>query len=102
VSLRYRVAGTQTWQNGLPLFRVHPETVANYTIVPQFAGSIFDLKPATAYDIELHAVDPDGVDQIFTLSNTTSPVPADPVTPRVRNVTDSSSLRSALTEVRII
>jgi len=96
VSVQYRVSGTSLWITGLPLVRVHPETVANYTVAPQFGGSIFDLKPATTYDIQLHAVDPDGVDQTFTLSSATRPVPADPVTPRLRNVVDSSSLRSAL------
>src|SRR5258707_3557057 len=60
VTVRFRVSGSATWQQALPLFRVHPETVANWTVAPQFAGSIFDLKPATSYDIELHAVDPDG------------------------------------------
>jgi hypothetical protein len=96
VALQYRVAGTQTWQTGLPLFRVHPETVAGYTVAPQFGGSIFDLRPATTYDIQLHVVDPDGVDQTFNLTGTTRPVPADPVTPRVRNVADVGSLTNAL------
>jgi len=96
VSLQYRLTGTQTWQTGLPLFRVHPETVANYIVAPQFAGSIFDLRPATSYELQLHAVDPDGVDQTFLLSGTTRSVPTDPVTPRARNVTDSASLASAL------
>jgi hypothetical protein len=96
VAVQYRVSGTATWQTGLPLFRVHPETVAGYTVAPQFGGSIFDLRPATTYDIQLHVVDPDGVDQTFNLTGTTRPVPADPITPNVRNVSDVSSLIAAL------
>ncbi len=101
VTVRFRESGTQSWSTALPLFRVHPNTVANYSIVPQFSGSIFDLKPGTQYDIELHAHDDDGpVDRVFTITGTTRPVPSDPDTPRVRNVSDMSSLRSALQSAR--
>lgn len=96
VTLQYRLTGTQTWRTGMPLFRVHPETVAGYTVAPQFGGSIFDLKPAATYDIQLHAVDPDGTDQTFTMTGTTRGVPADPVNPRVRNVADVGSLIAAM------
>src|SRR5438309_9821198 len=57
VAVRYRVSGTTTWSQALPLFRVHPESTVTYVLTPQFAGSIFNLRPATSYDIELHAVD---------------------------------------------
>src|SRR5579884_52599 len=101
VSVQYRVTGTSKWFNALPLFRVHPETVQNYTVAPQFAGSIFDLRPATSYDIQLHVTDPDGpVDQTFTLSARTRPVPGDPATPRVVNVMDSNSLAAALSSAQ--
>jgi hypothetical protein len=96
VSVRYRVAGTNAWSTGLPLFRVHPETVANYTVAPQFGGSIFDLRPATTYEIELHAVDPDGTDQTFSLLGTTRSIPGDPISPSVKNVSSSATLQSAL------
>ncbi len=97
VTVRYRVAGTAAWRQGQPLYRVHPETAPTWPIAPQFSGSIFDLRPNTTYEIELHAVDPDGpVDQIFTLTGTTRPVPGDPASPRVRNVTDAASLSTAM------
>ncbi|MDQ6678854.1 MAG: hypothetical protein M3Z09_16340 [Acidobacteriota bacterium] len=96
VTVRYRVSGTTAWKAALPLFRVHPETVANWNIAPQFAGSIFDLRPSTSYDIELHATDPDGLDQVLTLSGATRGVPKDPVNPVIRNVVDASSLKYAL------
>ena len=96
VSMDYRIAGTQAWQPALPLFRVHPETVAGYTVAPQFGGSVFDLRPATTYEIRLHAVDPDGLDQTWTLTQTTRDVPKDPANPRQRRVTDAASLASAV------
>jgi hypothetical protein len=97
VSVRYRQSGTTLWLQALPLFRVHPENTVLYTLVPQFAGSIFNLRPATSYDVELHAVDPDGpVDQTFTLTAVTRPVPADPPAPRIVNVSSVAALGSAL------
>ncbi|MES1260249.1 MAG: hypothetical protein ABUS49_00840 [Acidobacteriota bacterium] len=96
VSVQFRVSGTQTWRDALPLFRVHPETVAGYTVAPQFGGSIFDLKPATKYDVRLHAVDPDGLDQTWVLTGTTRAVPGDPVYPNIRYVNDEASLTNAL------
>lgn len=98
VTVRYRKAGTSTWQDGLPLHRVRPDVVTGFTVPDQFAGSIFDLAPATAYDIELHAVDADGsVDQTLSLQGTTRPVPpVDPKAPNMKPVTDAPSLASAL------
>jgi Chondroitinase B len=98
VTVRYRPAGTTAWRDALPLFRVHPENVSGLTVPTQFAGSIFDLTPGTAYDIELHAVDPDGtVDQTIPLSGTTRSVPTDPKTPNAKSVTNASELNTALT-----
>jgi len=97
VTVRYRKTGTSAWRQALPLFRVHPENTALWTVAPQFAGSVFDLRPNTSYDIELHLTDPDGpVDQLFTLTTATRPVPADPLNPRVVNVSDVNGLNSAL------
>ncbi|HEY6391085.1 MAG TPA: chondroitinase-B domain-containing protein, partial [Bryobacteraceae bacterium] len=97
VTVRYRQTGASTWRQGLPLFRVHPENTALWTVAPQFAGSVFDLRPNTSYDIELHLTDPDGpVDQIFMLTTATRPVPADPLNPRLVNVSDVNGLNSAL------
>lgn len=98
VTARYRVHGSPTWRDALPLFRVHPEDVVVGPPIPeQFAGSIFDLAPATEYDLELHAVDADGpVDAIVTLSATTRGVPADPAAPVVRAVASAAALQAAL------
>src|SRR5438874_1243548 len=64
VAVRYRKQGTTDWHTGPFLMRVHPELVTGRSVPPQFAGSIIDLEPDTTYDIELHAVDPDGLDRI--------------------------------------
>src|SRR5262245_4679955 len=67
VTVRFRTTGTSDWHDALPLFRVHPESVQKHAPPPMFAGSIFDLRPDTSYDVELHAVDPDGGDATKTI-----------------------------------
>jgi MYXO-CTERM domain-containing protein len=97
VAVRYRQTGTNVWRDGLPFFRVHPEHVSGMTVAAQFAGSIFDLTPETSYDIELHAVDPDGsVDQTVSLTGMTRAVPRNPTNPNVKNVTDAGGFDAAL------
>jgi len=97
VAVRYRPTGSLTWRDALSLFRVRPESVSGRLVQEQFAGSVFDLHPATSYDIELHATDPDGpVDQTFTLSATTRDVPRDPATPSAKAVSDAGGLVAAL------
>lgn len=100
VKVRYKKASATKWKTGMPLFRVHPENVQTDAPPPQFAGSIFDLKPGTKYDIELHAVDPDGTDVTKTLTGTTRSVPGDPPNPHAVSVTDTASLQTALTNAR--
>jgi hypothetical protein len=97
VAVRYRPVGDPVWRDAMPLYRVHPEDVVGRTVPEQFAGSIFNLAPATDYDIELHATDPDGpVDQTLTLAGTTRAVPSDPVAPSAKNVSDAAGLQAAL------
>src|SRR5436190_23612546 len=84
VTVRYRETGAEQWHEALPLLRVHPEVVNGWKVEPQFSGSIFDLLPGTAYEIELHAIDPDGADRVFPLMGATRAVPADPAAPRSR------------------
>jgi hypothetical protein len=48
---------------------MRPETVGGWEVEPQFSGSIFDLRPATSYEIKLRLTDPDEeVDQTFALT----------------------------------
>ena len=100
VSVRYRQADSEEWRDALPLLRVHPESVSGWKVEPQFAGSIFDLHPDTAYEIELHAADPDGADETYTLTARTRAVPADPATPNEKSVSTAAQLRAALSSAR--
>lgn len=97
VTVRYKKTGTTTWNTGMPLYRVHPETTLPHVIAPQFAGSILDLRPSTSYDVELHIKDPDGlVDQTTTITGSTRALPSDPTSPRIVNVTNADSFNAAL------
>jgi hypothetical protein len=99
VAVRYRPLGNPTWRDALPLLRVLPETVDGRTVAEQFAGSIFDLRPATTYEIELHAVDADGaVDETIPLTATTRALPTDPAAPNVRPVANTAALAAALAD----
>ena len=94
-SVRVRESGGQ-WRDGLPLFRVHPETVG-IAVPEQLAGSVFDLEPGTEYEIELHFTDPDGLDETQTVMATTRSVPrAEPANPNEVAVSDAGSLSAAL------
>lgn len=96
ISLRVRRVDEDVWRDGPALFRVRPETVSE-PVPAQFAGSVFDLAPGTGYDIELHALDPDGLDEIRTVEAVTRPLPpAEPAHPRPVAVSDADQLRAAL------
>lgn len=95
VGVRVRELGASAWQDALPLLRVRPETV--FVSVPQqFAGSVFDREPATDYEVELHLLDPDGVDTTMVVMAGTRPLPADPQAPVDVPVADVPALQAAL------
>jgi hypothetical protein len=98
ITVRFRRVGSSNWKEAQPLHRVRPEVVTGLPVPEQFAGSIFNLRPATSYEIELHATDADGpVDQMLTLTGTTRPVPnAEPANPSVVPVSSVSGFVSAL------
>jgi MYXO-CTERM domain-containing protein len=96
VTVRYKKSSDSTFETGMPLFRVHPEQLQANVPPAQFAGSIFDLAPNTSYDIELHAVDPDGGDFTKSITGKTLPVPGDPANPHAVNVANQSQLQAAL------
>ena len=105
-TIEYRESGNGGWSQGLPLLRVHPELTSGETPpstyglpVPaeQFAGSVFGLSPATAYDVRISVTDPDGGDRTQTVVVTTRQLPlANPATPRLVPVENSSELSNAL------
>ena len=97
VTLRYREAGEADWREGLALARVRPELVTGISVPQQFAGSVFDLRPDTDHEIELHAVDPDGFDMTWVTMARTRPVPrAEPAQANAVAVADAGQLAAAL------
>ena len=96
IEVRYREAGAADWRPGSPLFRVRPELVTGFDVPEQFAGSVFGLRADTQYEIELHAQDPDGLDDTWTVMGGTRAVPVDPQTPNMVAVSDVVSLKAAL------
>ncbi len=98
-TMQYREPGG-TLRSALPLFRVHPERVVGRTVPAQFAGSAFDLRPGTAYELVIEVADPDGGSATRMLTTRTRDVPRDPATPRAVSVSNAAELRTALAAAR--
>lgn len=101
VRVLYRRAGERAWRKALPLFRVgnsdapdaekpylSPEINGRWPIPRPnlFAGSIFDLRPDTAYEIKLELSDPDGGAASKILQARTRAEPIAPAPKRVLHV----------------
>lgn len=92
VSVRYRVAGSDDWRQGMDLLRMNGEVVnpdivvrgevkqegLNYVCPNMFAGSVLFLEPGTRYEVELHLQDPDGGEVKRTMLVPTKAEPALP------------------------
>jgi len=112
VALQYRASGDSVWSSGLPLYRVHPEVSPKTAgVALAYAGSIFDLRANTGYDIQLTISDADGVvDQtgrklpspatVILSGISTRGIPGDPATPNVVNVSTAAQLAAALANAR--
>src|SRR5262245_12511598 len=65
VAVSYRKKGETAWKEGLPLLRIGNERInensLNYIVPNGFAGSIFELEPATEYECRFIMSDADGV-----------------------------------------
>jgi len=66
VSIAYRMKGETAWARGLDLLRLQNEETylkgsLDYTAPNMFAGSLFDLKENTEYEVRLQLQDPDGI-----------------------------------------
>ena len=66
VSVSYRRKGEQAWKDGPQMLRIGNERInenaLQYTTPNGFAGSIFDLEPATEYECRFVMSDPDGIE----------------------------------------
>ena len=84
VSVSYRKRGDRDWKQGLPPLRLDHERInenaLQYITPNMFAGSIFDLEPATEYECRLVLSDPDGVEgkaeNLVTVRTRFEPKPA--------------------------
>jgi len=97
-SVRYRAAGARRWHEAMPLRRI-PAGV-NKDVRPQrswenkHAGSIFDLRPDTGYEIIVSLADTDGGSAQRTMRVRTRPVPRSAPAARIVRVTPET-FRSA-------
>jgi hypothetical protein len=85
VAVSYRKQGESAWTAALPMLRLHGERIFNGqqldVISPNmFGGSVLDLEPDTAYQVQLVLSDPDGVRgetrKVVTVRTRREPVPA--------------------------
>lgn len=78
--VQFRAEGQQEWSTGMALRRVpagaSKGTSPIITWTNRFSGSLFDLQPDTAYEIELKLQDPDGGAATKIVTARTRPVPA--------------------------
>src|SRR4030095_13751817 len=80
----YRRKGEQAWKEGLPLLRIGNERInensLHYIVPNGFAGSIFDLQPATDYEARFVMSDSDGIEgkteNIASVRTRVDPMPA--------------------------
>ncbi len=68
VEVSYRKKGDHEWNTAMPLLRIGGERVYGheqrweYIVPAKFAGSIFNLQPATLYECRFLLSDPDGIE----------------------------------------
>jgi hypothetical protein len=89
VSLRYRRAGESDWRAAMPLFRVESAAMKERKPpdgVTIHAGSIFNLTPDTAYEVELELRDADGGGETRQLAVRTWKEPEPPAPTRTLHV----------------
>lgn len=97
VTVRFREEGASTWREGLPLMRVPAGSNGSFSWANRHAGSLFGLRPDTAYEIELTLTDPDGGSETRTTTARTRPVPTVPDDVRIIEATPGN-LGSRLAE----
>ncbi len=76
VTVRYRAAGEESWRAGTPLVRIPAGSVEGFSWANRHSGSVFDVEPDTAYQVELYLSDPDGGCAVETVEVRTRAVPA--------------------------
>ena len=90
VAVRFRRAGDGAWRNGMPLRRTPAGNLEGFVWGNRHSGSLFDLQPATSYEIELTLSDPDGGNAQQTVIASTRAQPAPMPNAPLRNVTPAT------------
>ena len=100
VEVEYRMAGDDTWRRGMPLRRIpggkSRDTRPIFFWENKFSGSLFDLRPATEYEIRLRLADPDGGKAEHSVRAVTRGVPRPAPDGEVKKVTPNTLERVAL------
>jgi hypothetical protein len=106
VRVAYRQVDSQVWHEALPLQRVRPDTLSGavptpFPVAEQFAGSIFDLRADSVYEVRLTIEDPDRGRTTRTVRAATRALPRDiPRSPRTVNVDSDEALARALAQAK--
>jgi hypothetical protein len=92
VAVRFRQLGDSAWTQGMNLIRIPAGTNTDVgrSWINKLAGSVFDVKAATTYEVELMLVDPDGGSTTRTGTVSTRAVPAPMAGAPVVNATPST------------
>jgi len=90
VTIRFRRVGDASYRRGLPLRRTPAGAYGSFSWASRHAGSVFDLEPATTYEVEAFLLDPDGGCEVRTGTFTTRPIPAPMAGAPVKGVTPST------------
>jgi hypothetical protein len=90
VNVRYRAQGQSQWSLGMPLQRVQAGSTSGRSWATRHSGSVMNLSPGTAYELELSLVDPDGGSVTRTTSATTRSVPSPMAGAPVKSATPAS------------
>ncbi|HEX5136028.1 MAG TPA: hypothetical protein VFY93_03585 [Planctomycetota bacterium] len=96
-TVRYRPAGTAEWRTGHPLVRIVPgwnDGDGPVPLVDALAGTIFDLEPGAAYEIEVALTTPSGIDTLRAV-RATRPLPG-PSGAATVHATPTSNLQAIL------
>ena len=77
MTLRFRVKGTTTWNDGARAIRAYPTIIVQGSPLNlnQWGASAMFLTPATTYELELTLTDPDGGSQTRLIEGTTRSIP---------------------------
>lgn len=90
VAVKYRVQGETAWKSAMALRRVAAGSTGGWAWTARHAGSVFDLKPGTTYEVQLTLTDPDGGGATRTLTATTRKVPVPMADAPVKRATPST------------